>query len=128
MGRTHQKKGAHCKVKKYKKSRDTKRRKRDVDQIFDDVEKIEVKEAEGRPAVAPDFDEDLPGGGQFYCVETGRHFTDQQALDAHRKSRFFRRRLKELKEDTKYTLTEAEWAGGMTTEQLPKLSAARMQD
>jgi len=124
MGRTHQKKGAHCKVKKYKKSRDTKRRKRDVDQIFDDVERIA---REGEPP-KPAFDEDLPGGGQFYCVETGQHFTDQNALDAHRKSRAYRRRVKELRKDTKYSQDEADFAAGMTKERLPKLSEARMRD
>mmetsp|Transcript_37912 Transcript_37912/g.121635 ORF Transcript_37912/g.121635 Transcript_37912/m.121635 type:complete len:125 (-) Transcript_37912:1171-1545(-) len=121
MGRTHQKKGAHCKVKKYKKSRDTKRRRRDVDQVFDDIE-------HGAPAVAPAFDEDLPGGGQFYCVETGKHFVDQGALDAHRKSRAFRRRVKELREDTKYTQAEAEGAAGMTKERLPKIRDGMLLD
>ena len=32
------------------------------------------------------------GGGQFYCVETGKHFLDQHALDSHKKSREFKRR------------------------------------
>ena len=87
MGRTKQKPGAHCKIKKYKRGRDTKRRcvdarlavpagrrrdacaraprNRDVDQIFDDVKRIETV----GPQVIP-YDEDLPGGGQFYCARS----------------------------------------------------------
>ena len=123
MGRTHQKKGAHTKVKKYKKTRDTKRRRRDVDQVFDDVARID-KEGEAKV----EYDEDLPGGGQFYCVETGKHFTSADALKAHRKSRAFRRRVKELKEETKYTQAEADFGAGMTKEILPKVNESRMRD
>lgn len=32
------------------------------------------------------------GGGQFYCVETGKHFVSLDALSKHKKSRFYRRR------------------------------------
>lgn len=63
MGRTKQKPKAHAKIKKYKRSRDTKRRDRDVDQVFDDIKRAEAL----GPQVIP-FDDDLPGGGQFYCA------------------------------------------------------------
>mmetsp|Transcript_9838 Transcript_9838/g.24990 ORF Transcript_9838/g.24990 Transcript_9838/m.24990 type:complete len:126 (+) Transcript_9838:134-511(+) len=121
MGRTKPKKGLHAKKKGFKKSRDTKRRSRDVDQVFDDVARVEDK---GPTAV--DYDDELPGGGQFYCVETGRHFTDQKALDAHKKTRFYKRRVKELKETNKYTQEEAEWASGMTKEELPSVRGHSM--
>lgn len=93
-----------------------------MDQIFDDV----AREAERGPSKV-EYDEDLPGGGQFYCVETGRHFTDQGALDAHKKTRFYKKRVKELKEETQYTQNEAEWAAGMTKELLPRLRGTPME-
>ena len=43
-------------------------------------------------AVARSQIRDAAGGGQFYCVETGKHFLDQHALDSHKKSREFKRR------------------------------------
>jgi len=95
-----------------------------VDQIFDDVAKIEREGKTPKPA----YDDDLPGGGQFYCVETGRHFTDQHALDEHKKSRFYKRRVKELKEEKQYTQDEANWAAGLTKEELPRAhGGAKMQ-
>jgi len=65
-----------------------------------------------------EFDDELPGGGQFFCMETGKHFIDAHALADHKKTRFYKRRLKVLKEE-KYTQDSAEWASGMTKETLP---------
>ena len=92
--RTKSKPGSGSKIKKYKRGRDTKRRRRDVEQVFDDMTKKEQLET------AQPFDDDLPGCGQFYCVETARYFVDQKALDDHKKSRAYKRRVKELKEET----------------------------
>ncbi|KAJ8598782.1 hypothetical protein CTAYLR_010181 [Chrysophaeum taylorii] len=119
MGRTKPKKGAHAKKKGFKKSRDTKRRARDVDQIYDDVEKA---------ATSVEYDDELPGGGQFYCVETGRHFVDENALEAHKKTRFYKRRVKELAEERQYTQQIAEWAAGMTREELPRVRGGMILD
>ena len=58
-------------------------------------------------------------------VETGKHFADQKGLDDHKKSRAYKRRVKELKEDTKYSQTEAEIAAGMSVEVLPKMRDVR---
>ena len=120
MGRTKQKPKAHAKIKKYKRSRDTKRRDRDVDQVFDDIKRAEAL----GPQVIP-FDDDLPGCGQFYCVETARYFVDQKALDDHKKSRAYKRRVKELKEETPFTQKDAEAAAGMTKERLPSAAESR---
>ena len=51
-------------------------------------------------------------GGQFYVVETGRYFADQRSVDDHKKSRFFKRRLKELREEKPYSQDDAEAAAG----------------
>lgn len=71
------------------------------------------------PAKKIEYDEDLPGGGQFYCVETGRYFQTQHALDAHKKTKFYKRRLKVLRNEKQYTQDEANLGAGITKEVLP---------
>lgn len=74
------------------------------------------------------YDEDLPGGGQFYCPETGRHFSNDAALATHRKSKDFKRRARQLKEEQN-TQATADAAVGRSKEVLPpahpELAAAR---
>ncbi|GFH54413.1 hypothetical protein CTEN210_10889 [Chaetoceros tenuissimus] len=113
-GKTKRKHGAHTKIKKYKRKTWLCNRAKDTDQIQDEIEKsIET----GKP-ITFEYDDDLPGGGQFYCVETGKHFADAKGLADHKKSRYYKRRVKELKEE-KYTQDTAEWASGMSKEKLP---------
>mmetsp|Transcript_48472 Transcript_48472/g.94742 ORF Transcript_48472/g.94742 Transcript_48472/m.94742 type:complete len:125 (+) Transcript_48472:26-400(+) len=114
-GQTTRKPRSQAKKKGYKRKTWLCNRARDTDQIQDDIEKAERT---GRPADQIAYDDDLSGGGQFYCVETGKHFTDAKALADHKKSRYYKRRCKDLKEE-KYTQDVAEWAGGMTREVLP---------
>ena len=42
------------------------------------------------------FNEDLPGGGQFYCMFTGRHFESADALARHQKTKQFKRDKKRI--------------------------------
>mmetsp|Transcript_10113 Transcript_10113/g.23445 ORF Transcript_10113/g.23445 Transcript_10113/m.23445 type:complete len:126 (+) Transcript_10113:83-460(+) len=109
-GPRSRKNGAASKNKGYRKYfLSTKHRTKDVDQVQDEIKKGGLKF---------DYDEDLPGGGQFYCVETARHFVNAEALALHKKSKEYKRRLKRLKEE-QYTQAEAEMAAGMTKEVLP---------
>jgi bud site selection protein 20 len=113
MTRYSRKKGAQSKKKGFKKSRGTKRRAVDVDQIQDELkDSIKANKINKAHQV---FDPDLPGGGLYYCVETGRHFADQHALDAHKKTKGYKKRLKELKEE-QYTQAEADAGAGLQTE------------
>jgi len=117
MGGTvsNRRKGARCKIKKYKRKVWLCHRPKDTDQIQTEIEKsIET----GIPADKFVYDDELPGGGQFFCVETGKHFADAKSLADHKKSRYYKRRCKELK-DEKYTQDVAEMAAGMTKEKLP---------
>jgi bud site selection protein 20 len=115
-GHTAKKAGSRSKVKKYKRKIWLCRRDKDVDQIQDELEK---KKDEGRSLTEmAAFDDELPGGGQFYCAETAKHFIDATALENHKKTKFFKRRLKALKEE-KYTQEISDWAGGMAKEKLP---------
>mgnify|MGYP002788941599 FL=1 len=59
-----------------------------------------------------EFDEDLPGGGQYPCVPCARHFQSEADLATHLHSKPHKKRLKLLKEPA-YTHAEAEAAGGM---------------
>ena len=70
----------HQKKTKYKKKTWLCHRAKDVDQIQDELE----KSAETGEPIKFDYDDDLPGGGQFYCVETGQHFIDAKALADHK--------------------------------------------
>lgn len=108
------KKGARSKNKDFKRSLWLCRRQKDIDQIQDEIEKSE----ETGKAIKFEFDDDLPGGGQFYCVETGKHFADAKALADHKKTKYYKRRVKNLKNE-KYTQHTAEWGAGMTKEVLP---------
>ncbi len=90
MGRvSNRRKNADSKKKGFKKSRITKRRARDIDQIQDDLQHVKqgISKLVGEKVK---FNEDLPGGGLYYCIESGRHFANQKALDAHRKSKRLR--------------------------------------
>ncbi|RWS02344.1 zinc finger protein-like protein [Dinothrombium tinctorium] len=82
----------------------TRNRKKDLDEIQDEIAKGVSDERE--------FDEDLPGGGQFYCVHCSRYFIDEKSITDHRKSKVHKRRLKELNEDP-YSKEEAESAAGL---------------
>jgi bud site selection protein 20 len=110
-GKYSRRKGATSKVKKYKKKTWLCHRAKDTDQIQDEIEK-------GANSIKVPYNDELPGGGQFYCIETGMHFIDAKALADHKKSRYYKRRCKELKEE-KYTQESAEFAAGMTKEILP---------
>lgn len=55
---------------------------------------------------------DLPGNGQSYCLECDRHFISGDVLDGHRRSRTHRRRVKEVV-DIAHSQKDAEWAVGL---------------
>ncbi|GMH92298.1 hypothetical protein TrVE_jg2130 [Triparma verrucosa] len=115
-GPKQKKPGARSKIKKYKRACLTKNRSKDLDQIQDEV--IAAK-ASGDVTLSTlssvEFDDDLPGGGQFFCWETSRHFPDLKSLTDHKKTREYKRRVKQIKEE-KY---DPDWAAGLTKEKLP---------
>ncbi|KAJ3099597.1 Bud site selection protein 20 [Phlyctochytrium planicorne] len=96
------------KVRDVKRLSRTRARVKDLDQIHDDLkrpEKLQFKE----------LDPDLPGLGQFYCMECARHFENENALTTHLGTKLHKKRLKVLKEEP-YTQAEAEAAVGMSTD------------
>jgi len=119
-GQTTKKPRIRAKLKKYKRATWLCNRAKDRDEIQDEIEKAELT---GKP-IAFDYNDELPGGGQFYCIETAKHFIDAKALADHKKTRYFKKRAKELKEE-KYTQGFAEWAAGMSKEVLPPAHAKK---
>jgi bud site selection protein 20 len=113
-GHTSKKHGSRKKITKYKKKTWLCNRAKDTDQIQDEIE----KSVENGTPIAFDYNDELPGGGQFYCVETAKHFADAKGLAGHKRSRYYKRRCKELKEE-KYGQDVSDWAAGMTKEKLP---------
>jgi hypothetical protein len=60
-------KGLHTKNKQYKRGHDLKRRGRDLDQVQDDMKKVDSKT--GKPVVSVlKFDDDLPGNAKKSCT------------------------------------------------------------
>uniref|UniRef100_A0A1I7XR56 Zinc finger protein 593 homolog n=1 Tax=Heterorhabditis bacteriophora TaxID=37862 RepID=A0A1I7XR56_HETBA len=57
-------------------------------------------------------DLDLPGDGQFYCIECERYFIDEQTKQNHKKTKLHKNRVKTLRE-IPYSHKEAEAAGGL---------------
>ena len=117
MGRVKVSRRRTSKNKQFKKQHDTKRRRKDVDQIQDEIAKVNQTGAH----IAFDDIEDLPGLGQFYCICCARHFSDEVTLAAHSKSKDHKRRLKDVAQQ-QYTQAEADWAAGKSKEILPSVS------
>jgi len=111
-GRTKSKPRSHAKKKQYKRSHTTKRNARYIDQIQDDIQ----NNREGE--LKHEYDDDLPGGGQYYCTPCAEHFINKEVQDKHNKSKRHKRRLKDVAQK-QYTHDEAEWGAGMTKEKLP---------
>lgn len=94
-------------VKRYK----TKRRTRDLDLIFNDLSSPEkIEKLKQQPE-----DENLPGLGQYYCVQCAKYFLDNTALKGHLRGKVHKRRVKELSINP-YTNLESEAATGTNLE------------
>ncbi|KAL1956198.1 hypothetical protein VTO42DRAFT_7545 [Malbranchea cinnamomea] len=89
----------------------TKRRTRDYDQVRADIESPKHL-AQYKATKA---DEDLPGLGQYYCVECAKWFESEYNLNAHRKGKNHKRRLRLLREEP-HSQKIAEAAIGLTTD------------
>mmetsp|Transcript_13881 Transcript_13881/g.12595 ORF Transcript_13881/g.12595 Transcript_13881/m.12595 type:complete len:124 (-) Transcript_13881:65-436(-) len=114
MGRTRNKITRATKNKAYKKSHDTKRRPKDIDQIQDDIKYIN----DTGKSLTIEPNEDLPGLGQHYCLTCARHFMNENTLNIHTTTKAHKRRLKDVA-IKQYTQTEAELAAGKSIEILP---------
>ncbi|XP_067634640.1 zinc finger protein 593 homolog [Eurosta solidaginis] len=88
-------------------------RTRDLDQIDHD---IQTQSAE---LINQQVDLEQPGCGQFYCVHCAKYFIDDQAMQAHFRTKVHKRRMKALELEP-YTVEEAERAAGQGSYKAPK--------
>ncbi|MCJ1402034.1 Bud site selection protein 20 [Xylographa trunciseda] len=89
----------------------TKRRTRDLDQIHTDLRspKHLARHKTAKPS------EDLPGLGQWYCVECAKWFEGEHNLLQHRRGKNHKRRVRMLREEP-HTQKAAEAAIGLQTD------------
>ncbi|BES99082.1 Zinc finger protein [Nesidiocoris tenuis] len=84
----------------------TKRRKKDLDQINEDLKPEKAAEL-----LDQEVDLDKPGDAQFYCLHCARYFIDEKAMKEHFRTKVHKRRLKALEAEP-YTIEESERAAG----------------
>lgn len=89
----------------------TKRRTRDLDQIKADV-KSPKHLTQHKSSKAS---EDLPGLGEWYCIECAKWFEGEHNLVAHRRGKNHKRRVRTLKEEA-HSQKAAEAAVGLGTD------------
>lgn len=89
-----------------KKQWRTKRRKKDLDEINEDM-----KEENAQQLLNQEVDLDKPGYAQFYCLHCARYFIDDHALKDHFKTKVHKRRLKALELEP-YSIEDSERAAG----------------
>lgn len=69
--------------KKHTQSNKTrKRRGKDMDEIHEDLKPEKYAKLIDQP-----IDLDLPGDGQFYCVQCSRYFLDAATIEKHKKTK-----------------------------------------
>lgn len=98
--------GNSAKNKDYKKARRTRRRKKDVDQIQDEIKLHSIGKFK------QELDEDLPAMGQIRCIPCSRFFINERTLQQHSRTKDHKKRLKAVQRK-QYTQEEAEMAAGM---------------
>lgn len=101
----------------------TRRYTRDLDQIHADVaSKRHLQQYKDTKAL-----EDLPGFGEWYCVECAKWFESESNFVKHAKGKPHKRRVKQLKEEP-YSQREAEAAVGLTTDNGRRVKVSEMID
>jgi len=101
----------------------TRRKTRDLDQITADLKSPKHLAQHKNTKAA----EDLPGLGQFYCIECAKWFESDHAMVTHRKGSTHKRRVKALK-DEPWTQKEAEAAIGLRTDNGPRQAARETRE
>ena len=69
MGQVCRRKGTLSKNKKFHKKRATCNFTKDIDQVYEDV-----KPENAGKFMNQQFDESLPGFGQYYCISCAKHY------------------------------------------------------
>lgn len=105
------------KTKIAKQASRSKFRARHIDQVWEDVRKVEgVHDGKVGPLGTTDraeLDEDLPAHGQHFCIACSRYFISTVALATHLTTKPHRRKVKLLAGAKPHNQGDAEWAAGM---------------
>eukprot|EP00455_Lapot_gusevi_P035821 TRINITY_DN396_c0_g1_i2.p1 TRINITY_DN396_c0_g1~~TRINITY_DN396_c0_g1_i2.p1 ORF type:complete len:112 (-),score=18.70 TRINITY_DN396_c0_g1_i2:137-472(-) len=107
MGQAQRRSRTHHARKEYSKSRRTRRRTKDLDQIQDEIKKAAKKGDETK-----EINPELPGLGQFLCMPCDRYFISEDVMKQHFRTREHKRRVKQV-EEKPWSQREAEAAAGM---------------
>lgn len=99
MGKPQSRKGSRSKNKQHRRLMKAKHISRHIDLVYEDLQT--PNKFEKLP-----IDEDLPGLGQFYCIQCSKYFVDERGLGSHRRSKDHKKMGKKLKEKP-YDLKEA---------------------
>lgn len=129
MGGGYRRKRTHKANKAFRRQFRTCSRAKDIDQIQEELER-QAQGLKPSPLVTEvenySDDEELPGGGKFFCQGCDKHFINQSTLDIHVKTKNHKKRMKLLKE-TPYTHKEAEAAGGVGSNDYHLRMTSQMQ-
>lgn len=106
-----------------KSKKKTRRYTRDLDQVHADIASKKHLQ-QYHDTKAP---EDLPGLGQWYCVQCAKWFESETNFNQHTKAKPHKRRLRQLL-SAPYTQREAEAAVGLTTNNGRSLEEREMLD
>jgi hypothetical protein len=85
------------KPKKANKAKAVKRRKKDLDEVYNDLQPAGLVKIKNRP---PDLD--LPGMGLYYCIPCARYFMSEEILNKHHNSKLHKKRVKKLTQEIPY--------------------------
>ena len=110
MGNPQRRKGRCSRLKTRHRIQKVKHYAKDRDQIVEDLKPEKAQVLLNQP-----LNEDLPGLGQFYCIECDRHFITLAAINRHKTQKSHKKSVKLLKEKI-YTHEDAERFAGMTRE------------
>ncbi|EGG14045.1 hypothetical protein DFA_11808 [Cavenderia fasciculata] len=83
--------GRHAKNKSYYRATKTANRKKDIDQIWDDMQPGKIEKLQKQ-----EIDVDKPAMGQIYCIPCAKYFVSQAAMDTHSSSKPHKKRVKSL--------------------------------
>lgn len=118
MGPKVGRKRQHHGIRDNKRSKRTRARTKDLDQVFEELAKLK-RECATEPLKDLAADADLPGFGQHYCVHCARHFISHDTYTVHTRTKLHKKRVKVLSNDTPYSQKEAELAAGLQTDNGP---------
>jgi bud site selection protein 20 len=111
MGPKVGRKRQHHSIRDVKRASRTRARTKDLDNVFEDMQPMKYEKL-----INQEFNPEIVGNGQFYCVECSRYFIGREALAEHCRTKAHKKRVKVLKNDTAYTQKEAELAAGLQTD------------